>query len=132
MRLLYSFLLGVFLSFSSYAHDMTPTYPKLELSYMEGLLVTELEVFNKRNDVKYYEVGVFTKDWEPVPFVTSFKIFKLEYLERVRFSVYIRDVDKDRALYICSKSRTREEPGASTQISSTICSKIVKDDLWVD
>lgn len=126
-KYLVSFL-AILLSTAVYAHDMTPTYPELQRSYIDGVLVTELEVFNKRNDVKYYEVGVFDSDFNPVPFVTSYKIIKLEYLERVRFSVYIRNKDESRATYVCTKSRTRENPGPTTMISSTICSKFKKDD----
>lgn len=122
-----AFILLLF-STNVFAHDMTPTYPELEVSYIDGLLVTELEVFNKRNDVDYYEIAVFDDEWLPVPFVTSYKIIQLKYLERVRFSVYIRSTDRDRATYVCSKSRTRNDPAPSAVISSTICSKFRKDD----
>ena len=125
-KLLISLLL-LFTTKAAIAHDMTPTYPELQPSYMIGLLVADLEVFNKRNDIDFYEIAVFDSEWLPVPFVTSYKIIKLEYLERVRFSVYIRDDDKDRATYVCTKSRTREDPAPTTMISSTICSKFKKD-----
>jgi hypothetical protein len=111
----------------AFAHDMVPTYPELRPSYLEGVLVTDLELFNKRNDVDYYEITVFDEYWNTVPFVTSYKILKLSYLERVKFSVYIRSKDKNRATYICTKSRLRGEVGPSTVISSMICSKIKKD-----
>jgi hypothetical protein len=111
----------------AFAHDMVPTYPELRPSYLEGVLVTDLELFNKRNDVDYYEITVFDEYWNTVPFVTSYKILKLSYLERVKFSVYIRSKDKNRATYICTKSRIRGESGPSTVISSMICSKIKKD-----
>ena len=126
-RLLLSVLFLCIFNKAAIAHDMTPTYPELQPSYMSGLLVADLEVFNKRNDIRYYEIAVFDSEWIPVPFVTSYKIFKLEYLERIRFSVYIRDDDKDRATYVCTKSRTREDPAPTTMISSTICSKFKKD-----
>ena len=129
MKTVVSFIIVSVLSLSAYAHDMTPTYPQLKYSWKEGLLETELEVFNKRNDVDYYEIGVFTEDWEPVAFVSSFKIFKLDYLERIRFTVYIREDDKNRATYVCSKSRSRNVPAPTAVISSTICSKFKKDDL---
>ena len=45
-----------------YAHEMVPTYPKLEPSYMEGLYKTSLTVFNKRPEIEYYEIGVFTEE----------------------------------------------------------------------
>ena len=84
-------------------------------------------MFNKRADVEYYEVGVFDKDFNPVPFVTSYNVFKLEYLGHVTFDVYIRARDKDRAEYICSKSKIRKDSNTKTAISSKICSKIKKD-----
>lgn len=110
------------------AHDMVPTYPKLRLSYMSNVLVADLELLNKRNDIEYYEISVFDETWNPVPFVTSYKIIKLEYLERTKFNVYIRSSDKNRATYICSKSRTRGNPNPSAVISSMICSKFKKDE----
>lgn len=117
------YLLLLFLSlypFCVTAHEMVPTYPKWELSYLEDLLVTKMEMFNKRKDVEYYEIAVFDDDWNPIPFVTSYRILKLEYLSRVRFDVYIRKADKDRARYVCSRSKISKE---STGISSMICSK---------
>jgi len=111
------------------AHEMTPTYPKLEPSHVEGVLKTTMEMLNKRKDVEYYEVGVFDKDWKNVPFVTSYSISKqniieLKYLSRVRLDIYIREKDKDRALYICSKSKIKKEDEIRTAILSRICSKI--------
>ena len=103
-----------------HAHEMTPTYPTWKYSYFSGLLVTEVEMFNKRADVEYYEIGVFDEDWNPIPFVSSFKVFKLEYLSRVKFEIYIREQDRARTEYICSKSKLRE---GENKISSKICSR---------
>jgi len=113
----------------SYAHDMVPTYPVLRPSYMAGVLVTEIELFNKRNDVEYYEIAVFDKDFGPVPFVSSFKIFKLEYLKKVKVEIYIREQDKDRAVYVCSRSRApeSEKVNINTGITSMICSKFKRN-----
>lgn len=107
----------------SYAHEMTPTYPQWKQSYLDDILVTEMTMFNKRADVEYYEIAVLDENWNAVPFVSSYKIFKLEYLNRVKFEVYIRERDRDRAEYICSKSKLRDERGTQTSISSTICSR---------
>lgn len=126
MKKLYALILLLF-STSAFAHDMVPTYPELRPSYLDGVMVTELELFNKRNDVEYYEIAVFDENWNSVPFVTSYKILKLSYLDRIKFSVYIRSKDKDRAMYVCTKSRIRGESGPSTIISSMICSKFKKD-----
>lgn len=118
-----AFLL-LFISSVVHAHEMTPTYPVFSQSYMDGLLVTEVEVFNKRQDVEYYEVGVFDKNFKAVPFVTTYKVFKLDYLKRVKLEVYIRQKDEEKVMYICSRSRIAVEQASSTNVSSTICSKI--------
>lgn len=105
------------------AHEMVPTYPKLKPSYMDGLLVTTMEIFNKRKDVEYYEIAVFDKDWNPIPFVSSFTVVQLDYLKRVKFDIYIREKDKDKALYVCSRSKTLQQKVSNTTITSKICSK---------
>jgi len=108
---------------SAYAHEMTPTYPKLEQSFVDGVYKASLEMFNKRQDVEWYEIGVFDKDFKPIPFVSSFKMLNLRYLGHVNFDIYIRAQDKDRATYVCSKSKLRKESSTKTAISSRICSK---------
>lgn len=104
------------------AHEMVPTYPKLTPS-MPGLLKTEMEMFNKRADVSFYEIGVFDKDWNPIPFVTSYKLLKIKYLGHVKFDVYIRENDVERAEYICSRSKLRNTAEKETLVSSKICSR---------
>lgn len=91
---------------------------------MDGVLVTSMEMFNKRQDVEYYEIGVFDKDFSPVPFVSAYRIFKLPYLGHVKFDVYIRKEDRNTALYICSRSKLRKDDSARTAVASTVCSKI--------
>jgi len=107
--------------FFAYAHEMTPTYPKWKTSIYSGLLVTEMEMFNKREDVEYYEIAVFDDKWNPIPFVSSFKLFKLEYLSKVKIEVYIREQDRERTEYICSTSKLRNNNAPA--ISSMICSR---------
>lgn len=107
-----------------YAHEMVPTYPKLEPSYMEGLYKTSLTVFNKRPEIEYYEIGVFTEEWEPIRFVSSYKVYKIPYLSTVTFDIYIQDINKDRVTYICSVSKLRKSVANRTAISSKICSKV--------
>jgi hypothetical protein len=109
------------------AHEMVPTYPVLEQSYQSGLLVTTLELFNKRKDVEYYEIAVFDNEFRPIPFVSSYSVFKLEYLGRVKFDVYIRAKDKERAVYVCSRSKLRDEDKTLTSITSMICSKFKRE-----
>ena len=115
----------IFVANKANAHEMVPTYPKLEPSFMDGLHKTTMTVFNKRPEVEYYEIGVFTKDWDPIPFVSNFKIYKIPYLSTVSFDVYIRDIDKSKVTYICSKSKLRTTQSATrTAVSSRICSKV--------
>ena len=105
------------------AHEMTPTYPKWERTYIGGVVKTKMEMFNKRKDVDYYEIGVFDKNMKPVSFVSKYDIVKLTYLQHLKFDVYINDNDKSRARYICSKSKLKTDVKVRTAIASRICSK---------
>jgi hypothetical protein len=106
-------------------HDMVPTYPKLKTSYMDGLYKATLTVFNKRPEIEYYEIGVFTEEWDSLPFVSSYKIYKIPYLSAVTFDIYIRKEDKDKITYICSISKLKKQNKTVTAVSSRICSKVV-------
>lgn len=114
------------LTTSAAAHELTPTYPKLRPSFMEGVYVTEMHMWNRRSDVKYYGVGVFDKDMEAIPFATSTKILRLEHLAHLDFDVYIRGKDVDRAVYICTWSKQLKQDVKGTGIQSRICSRFEK------
>jgi len=116
-------MLVLLMSSPLYAHEMTPTYPKLSPSHLDNVYKTTMEMFNKRDDVEYYELGVFDKEWNPVPFVTSYNIIKLRYLGHVTFDIYIRKDDVSRAEYVCSKSKLRKDSDTKTAITSRICSR---------
>ena len=107
----------LFFSTISYAHEMTPTYPEWRFSSYDGLLVTEMQMFNKRVDVEYYEITVLDENMQPIPFVSSYSILRLDYLSRIKFEVYIRESDRLRAVYLCSRSKSK------SSVSSMICSK---------
>ena len=107
----------------SSAHEMVPTYPKWQTTFIGGVYKTTMEMFNKRQDVEYYEIGVFDKDFNPIPFVSQYEVINLKYLGHVKFDVYINDGDKAKAVYICSKSKIRKEDEVRTAVSSRICSK---------
>jgi hypothetical protein len=111
------------LAFPAYAHQMVPSHPVLEQSHVSGILKTELELFNKRKDVEYYELGVFDADWNPIPFVSAYRVAHVRYLGHLKFDVYIRKDDADRATYVCSQSKLRGED-TGTLLSSRICSKL--------
>lgn len=119
-------ILMIAFSASVGAHEMTPTYPKLKLASVDGLYKTTMSMFNKRADVEYYEIGVFDKDFSPIPFVSSYNITKIKYLGHVKFDVYIRSSDYNKAYYICSQSKLRKDTSTRTAISSKICSKFKK------
>ena len=106
------------------AHQFTPTYPKLTPSFVEGLVSTQMTLFNRRSDVEYYELSVFDKDWKEVPFATTEKIVRVKYLETKRIDIFIRKADSGRAVYICSRSKLKATPDTMTLIASRICSKI--------
>jgi len=127
MKMLKYFIVGLLLALPVQAHEMVPTYPRLEQSHLDNILKTTMKMFNKRADVEYYEIGVFDKDFNPVPFVSAYNVFKLEYLGHVTFDIYIRASDRNRAVYVCSKSKLRKDSDTKTAISSKICSKF-KDD----
>lgn len=116
--------MGIGLSGYASSHQFTPTYPKLEQSYVTGVLRARMELFNNREDVRFYELSVFDKDWNPVKFAVEERIINVEYLKRKTVDVYIRESDKDVAVYICSKSKLTPGNSQATIVSSRICSKI--------
>ncbi len=120
---MYRSVILLLLSFSAFAHEMTPSHPELKLSHVPGVLKAEMAMFNKRQDVQYYEIGVFTEDWRPVPFVSSYRLAKLRYLEHLNFDVYIREEDATRAAYLCSLSKLKETAEYKPAVSSRICSR---------
>jgi len=105
---------------SAAAHEMTPTYPTFTESFMVGISVTTLNIFNKRTDVSYYEIGVFTDEWEPVPFVSQYTIIPMKYLDTLSFDVYVSNLSLSSVEYICSVSQIQ----AGATVSSKICSRV--------
>ena len=105
------------------AHDMTPTYPKWKMSFIPSAKMTTMQVFNKRKDVEWYEIGVFNKEWQPIPFVTRYKIINIKYLHRVRFDVYVNDKNAKVVEYICSTSKLRGNDDFKPIVESKICSR---------
>lgn len=106
------------------AHEWTPTYPKLKPSYVEGLLSTEMSLFNGRKDVQFYEFQVYDSEWEPVPFSTPNFVTRMEFLERKRINIFVRNRDRNRVEYICSKSKFIDEGKTKSYLSSRICSRV--------
>ena len=118
-----SVILWVLLSSSVVAHDMTPTYPEWKMSFIPSAKMTTMQMFNKRKDVQWYEIGVFDKEWNLLPFVTRYKILRVKYLSRVKFDVYISNEYLDDAEYICSTSKLRGQDSFQPIVESRICSR---------
>jgi hypothetical protein len=106
------------------AHQFTPTYPKFETSFVEGVYFTKMELFNKRKEIDFFELGVFDADWNALPFASENKIIRINYLETKKINVYVRKEDLKKVVYICTESKIRKQDIQATSISSKICSKI--------
>lgn len=105
------------------AHQWTPTYPKFEPSYIKGIVVTSMKLFNKRSDVSFYEIGVYDENWKPIVFATPSKIIEVGHLERKNIEIYVLEKDCDRIEYICTTSKIlADEEGNG--VNSRICSKV--------
>ena len=120
----YVIALMIVLSCSANAHQFLPTYPKFQNSFVEGVVYTKMELFNKRKEIGFYELDVFDGDWNSITFATESKIIRVNYLETKYINVYIKKEDLKRAVYICTESKIRKEDIQATSIASKICSKI--------
>lgn len=109
------------------AHQFTPTYPKLLNTYVEGVKVINMNIFNSREEISWYSINVYDKDWNSIAFASSSKLINLEHLERKNIEIFIQDKDKDIVTYICSKSKILASVKEPAIIMSRICSKIKRD-----
>ena len=116
------FLILLFVSGSLEAHELTPTYPKLQTSYMKDVLEAKVQMWNARVDVEYYKIEVTDEDWNDVPFITNEKVFKLDYLGRRDISIFLPSDTS--ATYICTRSMLEKGNAGKSIISSKVCSKI--------
>jgi hypothetical protein len=105
------------------AHELTPTYFEMKPSIYAGVYKTTMTMFNRREDIKYYQIEVFDKDWNPVSFATNKRIIDLNYLQRTNFEIYFREKDVAKVTYICTRSKILKGE-ETTVIASNICSKI--------
>ena len=118
----YLALILLFVSGFSGAHKLTPTYPELRSSYMQGVVSTKLKMWNARADVEYYKIEVTDAMWNAVPFITDERIFKLGYMERREIEIFLPNDTP--ATYICTRSMLEKENASKSIISSKVCSKI--------
>ena len=106
------------------AHEMTPAYPIVKPSHVTGVVKVDLSLFNSREEINYYEIGLYDLNWDRIPFSAVHRIIKVGYKERKNFSVYIRESDLDEAVYVCTTSKIRRQLETKTLISSKICSRL--------
>jgi hypothetical protein len=109
---------------SANAHQFLPTYPTFQYSFIEGVMYTKMQLFNKRKEVEYYELSVFDADWNPVTFASENKLIHINYLQTKDVNVYVKKEDIKRVTYICTESKIKKEDVQNTVISSKICSKV--------
>lgn len=123
MKQLMMAVVVLFTATAAQAHQWTPTYPKFEPSYIKGIVVTSMKLFNKRSDVSFYEIGVYDENWKPIVFATPSKIIEVGHLERKNIEIYVLEKDCDRIEYICTTSKIlADEEGNG--VNSRICSKV--------
>lgn len=109
---------------SAAAHELTPTYVEFTPSYITGVYSTKIKMWNRREDVNYYEISVFDEEWNPVDFAAVDRLIKLDYLDKKVVEIYIRKYDVDKAHYICTKSKILKSDAITSSITSRICSKV--------
>ena len=106
------------------AHSWTPTYPEFIPSYVEGVYVTNMTLLNKRKDVKYYSVSVYTEDFKEIKFVSTSTVYNVDYLQRKSIPIFVGKSDLHKVTYICSRSEFIKEIVPSNRVASRVCSKI--------
>ena len=124
MKRLLTAVAVLLLAATAQAHEWTPTYPKFEQSFLDGIVVTTMSLFNKRKEIEYYEITVFDGKWQPVPFASTSKLVHVSYLETANIDIYIREVDCERIEYICTESKILTDDTSQTGVTSRICSKV--------
>lgn len=105
------------------SHEWTPTYPEMRPSFVEGVRTTKMRLFNRREDVRYYEIQVLDSDFNPVSFATNEKIVYVDYLKTKTVEVYVPNKVARETIYICSLSKQIKQNRSKTMVSSRICSK---------
>ena len=124
MKRLFLAGVGIFLSAPASSHEWTPTYPVFEKSRYEGVVVTTMNIFNKRSDARFYEIGLYDKDWNPIPFASKSRIVEVPYLSQQKIDIYVNEKHCDFLEYVCTTSRLVKSETSSSGINTKICSKV--------
>jgi len=82
-----------------------------------------MRLFNKREDVSYYEVQVLDSEFRPVSFATNEKIVYINYLQTKSIDVYVPNKATRQPLYICTISKQVRQNVTKTSVVSRVCSK---------
>lgn len=82
-----------------------------------------MRLFNKREDVSYYEVQVLDSEFRPVSFATNEKIVYINYLQTKSIDVYVPNKATRQTLYICTISKQVRQNVTKTSVVSRVCSK---------
>ena len=106
------------------SHEMTPAYPIVKPSHVTGVVKVEMSMFNSREEIQYYQIELFDLNWTNIPFSTTYRIIKVEYKQHKAFDVYIRKIDMDEAVYLCTTSKVKKTSQSRTLIASRICSRL--------
>ena len=118
------FTAALLISSSAAAHEMTPTYVEFKPSYVDGVYVTAVNLWNRRNDVEYYEISVLDEMWERIPFAARDRIVKISHLKKQKIEIYIKQEDLKDVEFVCTSSKQLKSDVKSTGIKSMICSRI--------
>lgn len=123
MRYIITTLIAVLACASVNAHELTPTYPEFKQSIYNNVLSTTMSIFNRRDDISFYQIEVYDIDWNPIEFAARKVILNVEYLERTTFEVYVKSSDVQDVTYICTRSKILKGESVSV-VASNICSKV--------
>jgi len=108
----------------AYAHQFLPTYPKFQYSFIDGVMYTKMQLFNKRKEVEYYELSVYDDNWNKISFASETKLIRISYLQTKDVNVYVKKQDLFKVTYICTESKHQRENVQVAVIATQICSKV--------
>lgn len=124
MKIIKYIAAALLISSSAVAHEMTPTYVEFKPSYVDGIYVTTVDLWNRRNDVEYYEISVLDEMWKRIPFTARDRIIKISHLKKQKIEIYIKQEDLKDVEFVCTSSKQLKSDVKSTGVKSMICSRI--------
>lgn len=113
----------VLFSTASFAHEMTPTYFEPKSSIYNEVYEVNMLLINRREDQTYYEISVLDENFEPIVFASKDKLMNVKPYTRYPFTLFVRERDLNRVVYICTVSKTPKGTVNSSGVTTRICSK---------